>query len=102
MHDLLEEMGYDAEVVHIFDADSPASHTFVRVLNPETGTWETEDPDKNLFWRDAKSGTRISVKDYAPNHLDQVEPCNDEGCGWNFAAEANKLRGLFDRIKIDD
>ena len=80
MHDLLEEMGYDAEVVHIFDADSPASHTFVRVLNPETGTWETEDPDKNLFWRDAKSGTRISVKDYAPNHLDQVEPCNDEGC----------------------
>jgi hypothetical protein len=102
MHDLLEEMGYDAEVVHIFDADSSASHTFVRVLNPQTGKWETQDPDKNLFWRDVRSGIRISVSDYAPNHLDQVQPCNNKGCGWDFANEANKLRGLFDRIKIDD
>jgi hypothetical protein len=46
MHDLLEEMGYDAKV-HIFDADTTASHTFVGVLNQHTGKWETQDPDKN-------------------------------------------------------
>jgi hypothetical protein len=102
MYDLLEEMGYDAQVVHIFDADSSASHTFLRVLNPQTGKWETQDPDKNLFWRNAKSGTRISVIDYAPDQLDQVEPCNAEGCGWDVATGSNKLRGLFDRVKIDN
>jgi hypothetical protein len=102
MHDLLEEIGYDAKVVHIFDADSPASHTFVGVLNPQTGKWETQDPDKNLYWREVESGTRISVEDYAPNHLDQIEPCNTEGCGWDVAPEANKLRGLFDRVEIDN
>jgi len=67
-------MGYDAKVVHIFDANTPASHTFVGVLNQQTGKWETQDPDKNLFWRETKSGTRISVEDYAPNRLDEVEP----------------------------
>ena len=67
-------MGYDAKVVPIFDADTPASHTFVGVLNQQTGKWETQDPDKNLFWRETKSDTRISVEGYVPNRLDEVEP----------------------------
>jgi hypothetical protein len=102
MHDLFEEMGYDAQIVHIFDADSPASHTFVRVMNPETERWETQDPDFNMFWRDANSGIRIAVADYAPDRLDQVEPCTDQGCGWDVVTKAKKLRGLFDRVKMDD
>jgi hypothetical protein len=102
MHDLLEEMGYDAKVVHIFDAASPASHTFLRVMNPETGRWETQDPDFNIFWRAVNSGIRIAVADYAPDHLDEVEPCTDQRCGWDVITKANKLRGLFDRVKIDN
>jgi hypothetical protein len=101
-HDLIEAMGYDARVTHIFDADSPASHTFTDVMNPITKKWETSDPDLNIFWRNKNSRARIAVTDYAPDRLDEIEPCNDEGCGWDVVVEANKLRGLFDRVAMDD
>jgi hypothetical protein len=102
MHDLLEEMGYDAMVVHIFDAQTPASHTFVRVLNPETDKWETQDPDINIYWIEVRTGTRIAVEDYAPDNLDKVQPCNARRCGWDVVVKANKLKGLFDRVTMDD
>ena len=66
MHDLLEQMGYDASVVHIFDAQSPASHTFIHVLNPETSKCQTQDPDFKMYWIEVKTGARIAVVDYAP------------------------------------
>jgi hypothetical protein len=101
-HDLLEALGYDARVVHIFDGESPSSHTFTDVWNPATKLWETSDPDYNIYWRKVESGARIAVTDYALYRLNQVEPCNDHGCGWDIAVKANKLRTLFDRVKIDD
>jgi hypothetical protein len=102
MHDLLEEMGYDAMVVHIFDAQTPRSHTFVNVLNPETGKWETQDPDFNMYWIEVKTGARIAVTDYAPDNLDQAKPCSVLGCGWKVVVGSNMLKGLFDRVKMDD
>jgi hypothetical protein len=102
MHDLLEEMGFDAMVVHIFDAQTPMSHTFVQVLNPETGKWETQDPDFNIYWIEVTTGARIAVTDYAPDNLDQAKPCGILGCGWEVVAGSNKLKGLFDRVKMDD
>ena len=102
MHDLLEQMGYDAMVVHIFDAETPMSHTFVQVLNPKTGKWETQDPDLNMYWIEVKTGARIAVTDYAPDNLDAAKPCSILGCGWEVVGAANKLKGLFDRVKMDD
>ena len=102
MHNLLEQMGYDASVVHIFDAQSPASHTFIHVLNPETSKCQTQDPDFKMYWIEVKTGARIAVVDYAPDNLDKVEPCNDQGCGWDVVVQANKLKGRFDRVTLDD
>jgi hypothetical protein len=101
-HDLFEALGYDARIVHIFDAESSSSHTFADGWNPTTARWETSDTDYNIFWRNVKSGARIAVTDYAPDRLHQVEPCNDQGCGWNVVAKAKMLRTLFDRVKVDD
>ena len=67
-----------------------------------TGTCQTQDPDFNMYWIEVKTGARIAVVDYAPDNLDKVEPCNDQGCGRDVVVQANKLKGRFDRVTLDD
>ena len=42
-----------------------------------------------MYWIDVRIGTRIAVEDYAPHNLDKVQPCNDQGCGWDVVVKAN-------------
>lgn len=101
-HDLLEAMGYDARVVNIFDAESKNSHTFAEVLNAATKRWETTDSDYNIFWREAGGEARVAITEYAPQRVDEIEPCNDDGCGWQVAKKARRLPPLFDRVEINE
>jgi len=41
-----------------------------------------------MYWIDVRIGTRIAVEDYAPHNLDKVQPCNDQGCGWDVVVKA--------------
>ena len=51
---LLEAMGYETRIVAIFNTKSARnlnSHSFLEVLNPETGQWETQDADYDIYWQ---------------------------------------------------
>jgi hypothetical protein len=102
MKEMLLALGYEARQVSIFDTDTDdlQSHTFVEALNPETGRWETQDPDMGIFWRNVITGARASVFDEAERALDLLEPCNANGCGWSELT--NKLRGYVDVLTVRD
>ena len=42
-----------------------------------------------MYWIEVRIGTRVAVEDYVPDNLDKVQPCNDQGCGWDVVVKAN-------------
>ena len=99
-----EALGYETRVVAIFDSRSNLnSHSFLEVMNPKTGRWETQDGDYDIYWRSRLSGERISLAD-AAEAIDVIEPCGRKGCGWNYASRegmrAEKLKSYLDIISI--
>jgi hypothetical protein len=59
------------------------SHTFIDVLNPQTNKWETQDPDFNIYWRNAKTKERAAYADVVSD-FKSFEPCFEHGCGWHL------------------
>ena len=49
MGQMLRKLGYKTRTVAIFDSETNHSHTFLDVLNPDSGQWETQDPDYNIY-----------------------------------------------------
>lgn len=90
MYHILQTMNIKARPVVGYNGDDIAdSHTFLEVYNPETGEWEIQDPDKNIFWTFKDSGTRAATKDLIGKPLeDTFLPCRSEqDCGY---PETNK------------
>jgi hypothetical protein len=87
---ILRAKGYRTRSVSLFDAESTKSHTVVDVLNPDTGRWESQDPDYGFYWRSRSSQKRVSLADAAEN-LDDLEPCRDEVCGWETRGQRGGL-----------
>jgi hypothetical protein len=105
---ILEAMGYETRIVAIFNTKSDRnlnSHSFLEVLNPETGQWETQDADYDIYWKRKDSSGRISLADAAEDVAD-IEPCGRERCGWDHVSregkKARKLRKYLDIISITD
>jgi hypothetical protein len=67
MSAVLEKLGYETRIIALFDTDDEGlrSHTFLEVRNPETGRWETQDPDFDLYWISKSSGLRVSLAEAA-------------------------------------
>lgn len=101
----LEAAGIGTRRIDIYDADGLGSHTFLDVLNPETGAYETHDPDYDITWRDRATLRPVSIAETA-TELDQVEPCGRTGCGWQVASRENfkaaKLKDYFDFISVKE
>jgi hypothetical protein len=81
MRAVLTALGYRTRDVAIFDSHSNLkSHSFLEVLNPKTGHWETQDANFDIYWRDKQTGERISLAQRAEG-LDAIEPCGRDVCG---------------------
>jgi hypothetical protein len=107
MSAVLHKLGYETRIIALFDTDDDGlrSHTFLEVKNPETGRWETQDPDFDLYWVSKNLGSRISLADAAEN-LSDLKPCHEPGaCGWKLdddeGKSASKLRDYLDIISIN-
>ncbi len=103
---VLHEVGYQIRVVAIFNSRTNLnSHSFLEVMNPETGRWETQDADYDIYWRSKDSDERISLADAAES-IDGIEPCGREACGWDHESregiKVKKLKPYLDIIGITD
>jgi len=104
MSEILQKLGYDTRVVAVFDTDETlTSHSFLEVMDPGTGRWETQDPQLDIFWRNKVSGERVSLADAAEG-LDSVEPCGRIRCGWDLenreGSKVARMRRFLDIISL--
>ena len=77
-----------------------SSHSFLDVYNPDRKTWETVDPDYDLYWIAKSTGERVSLAE-AANDLDDLEPCGRDRCGWDLVSrDDNSPRSLLDKLDI--
>jgi hypothetical protein len=103
---ILDKLGYQTRVVAIFDSDTNLnSHSFLETMNPDTGRWETQDADYDIYWRRKDSGERVSLAD-AAEQIDDIEPCGRDHCGWNHESRegirAERIQPYLDIIGITD
>jgi hypothetical protein len=106
MSAILRKLGYETRIIALFDTDHEQlrAHTFLEVKNPETGRWETQDPDFDLYWTNKRSGKRVSLADSADD-LSDLEPCHRPGaCGWKLNDSEGKsalvIRDYLDIICV--
>jgi hypothetical protein len=98
---VLRRMGYDTRTVALFKTRGRyASHSFLDVLDPKTGTWETQDPDYDLYWVKGPGGERVSLAEAAEN-LDDLMPCGRDRCGWDHVSrDGRAAKSLIDKLDI--
>lgn len=104
MSKMLQDRGYETRIIALFDTDKTTrSHTVVDIKNPETGRWETQDPDYDLYWKSVRSGDRISIADESAD-LDSIVPCSVSHCGWDNVGQdgqkATTVKLLLDIIGV--
>lgn len=102
MGQVLRKLGYETRTVAVFDTDTEnlRSHSFLDVLNPDTGRWETQDPDFDIHWRHLKTGERASLYEVAEDYRTTVEPCRRGVCSWT--KKPNRLHRYLDVLSITD
>jgi hypothetical protein len=101
---ILGALGYETRIIAIFNSRTNLkSHSFLEVMNPETGRWETQDPDYDIYWQSKNSAERISLADAAEGIV-EIEPCGRESCGWHHMSRegirAEVLLNYLDIISI--
>jgi hypothetical protein len=106
MRAILNALGDRTRDVAIFDSHrNLKSHSFLEVLNPETRRWETQDADFDIYWRDQRTGERVSLAERA-EALDTIEPCGRDRCGWDQASreglKPEMLKVFLDIVSITD
>jgi hypothetical protein len=99
MGQLLAEAGIPFQMVNAFSSyftDCFQGHAFLQAYNEETGEWEVQDPDYNLFYIVKGTGARASAEElaFAANIEQEIEPCRGQVCGWNLSIPED-LYALF-------
>ena len=106
---LLQELGFATRRVVIFNTDQQLeSHTFLEVLNPQTGHWEIQDPDYDIYWQEKASRRRAGIAAVIADPQAH-EPCGRERCGWdhpssegqtpNFIRPFLKVASIIDKAR---
>lgn len=96
--------GYRVRSVDIYKhASEYPAHSFIEVQNPETGAWEIQDTDFNMFWRRVADGRRVGIAEIvAADKLSAFEPCLDDAhCGWAVETRLGKsMANMRDRYGL--
>ena len=79
---LLRHAGYTVRDVVAYNVNNNlSSHTFIEILNPDTGEWVAQDPDFNMIWRNKRTREPVSFAEVLGD-IARHQPCLSAGCGW--------------------
>lgn len=104
---ILDHWGYKHRTVWVYAPSQDFnSHTFLDILNPDTGRWESHDPAYDVVWRDAATGAPVSIAE-AGGDLEAITPCDAAGCGYHLHSRENfsikdRAYGYFEIISVAD
>jgi len=72
---ILDALGIRSRMVNVFtsDFDTLRSHTFLEAYNPDTGHWEINDPDYDIYYVYKNTTARLSTSQILLAPLDQVQ-----------------------------
>ena len=98
---ILRRLNIETRTIALFATTGRfSSHSFLDVHNPHRKSWETVDPDYDLFWISKSTGDRVSLA-VAADDLDDLYPCGRDRCGWDLVSrDDNSPRSLLDKLDI--
>lgn len=78
---LLRAMDIRARAIVAYDRDKiKRTHTFLEIYNPDTKTWEIQDPDINVYWAYKDTDQRAGIEDLLSLPVaDNFVTCNNKG-----------------------
>ena len=99
--DIMKLRGYKIRNIVLYNVHHElVSHRVVDIFNSETGRWETQDPDFDVYWIHKSDGVRSSIADVMVNSAEYL-PCGRTGCGWSHtSSEGIKVVDLLNYIGL--
>ena len=72
---ILDALGIRSRMVNVFtsDFDVLRSHTFLEAYNPDSGHWEIQDPDYDVYYVYKANAARVSTSQILLDPLDQFQ-----------------------------
>jgi hypothetical protein len=100
---ILDALGIENRAVHVFsgDYDEIRSHTFVEVLDENSGRWVIHDPDFDVAYVDTRAGRQVSLLRLVFNDLESVLPVSRRGRGWEINEVDHLKAHYFQAAKYD-
>lgn len=101
MRRLLLNMGIHSRIVlfNYLDGSKMKSHTIIDVYNEDSKTWELQDPDVGVYFKDTVNNKRVSF--YAMKDMDTLSyvPCRGDSCDWKLVYYDLKNKDLFAMVR---
>jgi hypothetical protein len=100
MQAILKELGIPSRAVFIFtdNYNQVMSHTFLEVLNRDTGAWEVQDPDFNIYYVDLRTQKRVATAALVWGDLDVLVPQSATTQGWAENKVAHLKQDYFETM----
>jgi hypothetical protein len=72
---ILDALGIHSRMVNVFtsDFDTLHSHTFLEAYNPDSGHWEVQDPDYDIYYVYKANSARVSTSQILLEPLDHFQ-----------------------------
>ena len=72
---ILDALGMRSRMVNVFtsDFDTLRSHTFLEAYNPDSGHWEVQDPDYDVYYVYKANSARVSTSQILLEPLDHFQ-----------------------------
>lgn len=101
---ILDALGFEVRLVHAFSsrgAPELHDHSFLEVLNPDSGHWEIQDPYDNVYWVRQATGERACLLELVMDEPQEFAPCRDGECDWSLSRIDEKRRDFFQALVWD-
>jgi len=101
---ILDALGFQARLVHAFSsrgAPELHDHSFLEVRNPDTGSWEIQDPYDDVYWVHLETGRRACLLELVMNDPRDYAPCRGGDCDWSLSEIDRKRRDFFQALVWD-
>lgn len=100
MHAILAALGIPSRLVYVYtdNYDELRSHTFLEVYNGDTGRWEAQDPDFNIYYR--RGHERVAARDLLLS-AETALPCSADVCGWTANGVEHLRKDYFEILVFD-